>query len=68
MFDIDGEGWLSRGQMKHLLCSADSGEGLTEPEFEELFENILGNEDGLIRSSDLAHLISQGSLPALTHL
>ena len=68
MFDIDGEGWLSRGQMKHLLCSGGSGESLTEEEFEELFENILGNEDGLVRSADLAHLISQGAMPALTHL
>ena len=68
MFDVDGEGWLSRGQMKHLLCAEDSGEGLTGQEFEELFENILGNEDGLVRSSDRAHLISQGAMPALTHL
>ena len=68
MFDIDGEGWLSRGQMKHLLCASDSGEGLTEQQFEELFQNILGNEDGLIRSSDLAHLIHAGTMPALTQL
>ena len=54
--------------MKHLLCGSDSGEGLTEQEFEELFENILGNEDGLIRSSDLAHLLHAGVLPALTQL
>ena len=54
--------------MKHLLCASDSGEGLTEQEFEELFENILGNEDGQIRSSDLAHLIHAGSMPALTQL
>ena len=54
--------------MKHLLCAEDSGEGLTGQEFEELFENILGNEDGLVRAADLAHLISQGSMPALTHL
>ena len=67
MFDVDGEGWISRGQMKHLLCS-DTGEGLTAQEFEELFETILGNEDGMIRSSDLAHLISQGTMPAITHL
>ena len=53
--------------MKHLLCS-DTGEGLTAQEFEELFETILGNEDGMMRSSDLAHLISQGTMPAITHL
>jgi len=67
VFDIDGEGWISRGQMKHLLCS-DTGEGLTSQEFEELFETLLGNEDGMIRASDLAHLLSQGTMPALTHL
>jgi len=53
--------------MKHLLCS-DTGEGLTSQEFEELFETLLGNEDGMIRASDLAHLLSQGTMPALTHL
>ena len=67
IFDVDGEGWISRGQIKHLMCS-QTGEELTEEEFEELLDNIPGNEDGMIRVADFAHLLSQGDLPKVTDL
>ena len=67
IFDVDGDGWISRGQIKHLICS-QTGEGLTEDEFEELLDNIPGNEDGMIRVADFAHLLNQGGLPTVTDL
>ena len=67
IFDVDGEGWISRGQIKHLMCS-QTGEELTEEEFEELLDNIPGNEDGMIRVADFAHLLCQGDLPKVTDL
>ena len=67
IFDVDGDGWISRGQIKHLMCS-QTGEGLTEDEFEDLLDNIPGNEDGMIRVSDFTHLLTQGGLPRVTDL
>ena len=67
IFDVDGDGWISRGQIKHLICS-QTGEGLSEDEFEELLDNIPGNEDGMIRVADFAHLLNQGGLPTVTDL
>jgi len=68
IFDVDGEGWISRGQIKHLICSPTGEEALTEDEFEELLDNIQANEDGLIRVTDFAHLLNQGNLPKTTDL
>ena len=67
IFDVDGEGWISRGQLKHLLCS-NSGDELTADEFEELFKNLPGNEDGMIRVIDVAHMLNEGQLPKVTDL
>ena len=67
IFDVDGDGWISRGQIKHLICS-QTGEGLSADEFEELLDNIPGNEDGMIRVADFAHLLNQGGLPTVTDL
>ena len=49
------------------MCS-QTGEELTEEEFKELLDNIPGNEDGMIRVADFAHLLSQGDLPKVTDL
>merc|ERR1712215_402307 len=67
IFDVDGEGLISRGHMKHLLCTK-TGEGLTEEEFEDLLDNIPPNEDGMIRVTDFAHLLTFGGLPTVTNL
>eukprot|EP00092_Neocalanus_flemingeri_P003360 GFUD01003598.1.p1 GENE.GFUD01003598.1~~GFUD01003598.1.p1 ORF type:complete len:145 (+),score=40.22 GFUD01003598.1:182-616(+) len=59
VFDVDGEGFIPRSQIKHLICSEESGEGLTAANFEMLMERIETNEDGMVRIADLVHLLEQ---------
>jgi len=40
VFDIDGEGEVPLSQFKYLMCSSDSGEGLTSEEFDFLLETV----------------------------
>eukprot|EP00091_Calanus_sinicus_P021420 TRINITY_DN6346_c0_g1_i1.p1 TRINITY_DN6346_c0_g1~~TRINITY_DN6346_c0_g1_i1.p1 ORF type:complete len:145 (+),score=36.63 TRINITY_DN6346_c0_g1_i1:212-646(+) len=59
VFDVDGEGLIPRSQIKHLICSGESGEGLSVEGFEMLMEHIKANEDGMVRIADLVHLLEQ---------
>merc|ERR1711872_194859 len=59
-FDLDGEGWIPIGQLKHLMCT-DAGvpeECLSPDEFEFLISGVK-QEDGFIRYEEIAHLLTQ---------
>merc|ERR1711874_23894 len=57
VFDVDGEGFIPRSHFKHLICDPESGEGLTTQEFEMLLTTVKTNEDGLVRITDIVHLL-----------
>merc|ERR1711892_1517535 len=46
-------------QIKHLICSEESGEGLTKESFDMLMEHIVVNDDGMVRIADIVHLLEQ---------
>merc|ERR1711997_868344 len=59
-FDIDGEGEESLNQFKYLMCSSDSGEGLTSEEFDLLLATVKTTEEGMhnvLSSSNLLHIV-----------
>jgi len=59
-FDLDGEGWIPVGQLKHLMCT-DAGapeECLSQEEFDFLLSGVK-QEDGFIRYQEIAHLLTQ---------
>merc|ERR1712013_367242 len=57
VFDVDGEGWVPMSHFKHLICSSESGEGLTSDQFDNLLSTVKTSEDGLIRIADIVHLL-----------
>merc|ERR1711872_174381 len=59
VFDVDGEGLVPMSHIKHLICSEDSGEGLTVEGFAMLMEHIKVDEDGMVRVADIVHLLQQ---------
>jgi len=59
VFDVDGEGLIPMSQIKHLICSGDSGEGLTVDGFDMLMEHMKVDEDGMVRVADIVHLLQQ---------
>eukprot|EP00092_Neocalanus_flemingeri_P023786 GFUD01025806.1.p1 GENE.GFUD01025806.1~~GFUD01025806.1.p1 ORF type:complete len:164 (+),score=22.19 GFUD01025806.1:124-615(+) len=59
-FDLDGEGWLPVGQLKHLMCT-DAGapqERLSPEEFDFLISDLT-QRDGFIRYEEIAHLLME---------
>jgi len=63
-FDIDGEGEVSLNQFKYLMCSSDSGEGLTSEEFDLLLATVKTTEEGMVKISDIVNLL-QLPLPSI---
>jgi len=57
VFDIDGEGEVPLSQFKYLMCSSDSGEGLTSEEFDFLLETVKTTEEGMVKIADVVHLL-----------
>merc|ERR1711934_525483 len=57
VFDVDGEGWVPMSHFKHLICSPESGEGLTSDQFDNLLSTVKTSEDGLVRIADIVHLL-----------
>jgi len=57
VFDVDGEGWVPMSHFKHLICSPESGEGLTPDQFDNLLSTVKTSEDGLVRIADIVHLL-----------
>merc|ERR1712025_1389231 len=40
VFDVDGEGFMPRSQLKHLITDPQSGEGIKPEEFELLMSTV----------------------------
>merc|ERR1711935_1137987 len=57
VFDVDGEGLVSRSQVKHIVCG-DQSEGLSDDEFEILLKTLKADENGMIRIMDIVNIIS----------
>eukprot|EP00090_Calanus_glacialis_P030942 TRINITY_DN50441_c0_g1_i1.p1 TRINITY_DN50441_c0_g1~~TRINITY_DN50441_c0_g1_i1.p1 ORF type:complete len:161 (-),score=37.25 TRINITY_DN50441_c0_g1_i1:41-523(-) len=59
-FDLDGEGWIPIGQLKHLMCTdaGDPQERLSPEEFDFLISD-LSERDGFIRYAEIAHLLTE---------
>lgn len=56
-FDIDGDGEVSINQFKYLMCSSDSGEGLSSEEFDFLLATVKTTAEGMVKISDIVNLL-----------
>ena len=56
VFDVDGDGTISKAELKHAMCH--SGNRISEAEFEDLFAETDTNGDGEIDFEEFVSMLT----------